>query len=393
MRILVVTNYYPPHYFGGYELKCQQIVESLRERGHDLFVLAGDHASPGVASGGEPQVSRTLRYDTPETGFFARLSIEQWNRRATADRIGDFKPDVIYLWNQRGITLGPSLAACESGIAKVYQIGDFWPNTYIKPGRRAMLFGWLRKCVPYGARSRPDLSPAIVVGSWMADEMKQKFGARTVYHVPHGVELPPEPSPDRLGAGVPRFLFAGRIDPEKGLILAIRAFAALHAGGGIADFEFNIVGGGDEDHIAECKRLVADHGLAGKIQFLGKTREIGRYYASHAVLLMPTLMREPFGLVIIEAMAHGMVPVVTDAYGPREIVRHLEDGLRFKPGDVDDLAANIRSLAADPALRIKLGTAARAAVAERFRIGHEVARIESLLGELAEEGQNRYPTS
>ena len=392
MRILVVTNYYPPHFFGGYELKCAQIVSHLRERGHEVFVLAGNHASPGVASGDEPGIRRTLRYDTPETPFFARLAIEKDNWRETAGRIRDFKPDVIYLWNQRDITLGPSQAACDSGVQKIYQIGDFWPNTYIKPGRKAMLLGWFRKCIPYGVRTHPELSPAIVVGNWMAGEMAGKFGSKTVHHVPHGTVLPPVPDFAKLTSGTPKFIFAGRIDPEKGLDLAIRAFAMLRDSGTIADFEFNILGGGEETYLSSCRRLVEENGLSGSVRFLGKTNDMNRYYADHAVLLMPTLMREPFGLVVIEAMSHGVVPVVSDAYGPGETVRHLEDGLRFKPGDVSDLADRIRCLLDDPPLRLKLGTAARAAAEDRFRIDREVDRIEGILRDLSQTAPN-HPTT
>ena len=44
MRILVATNLYPPHYIGGYELRCRDIVEGLVKRGHDVYVLTSNYA-------------------------------------------------------------------------------------------------------------------------------------------------------------------------------------------------------------------------------------------------------------------------------------------------------------------------------------------------------------
>jgi len=48
VKILVVTNLYPPHYIGGYELRCEVAVKALRARGHDVAVLTSNH---GVTDG------------------------------------------------------------------------------------------------------------------------------------------------------------------------------------------------------------------------------------------------------------------------------------------------------------------------------------------------------
>ncbi|NCC66085.1 MAG: glycosyltransferase, partial [Spirochaetia bacterium] len=57
MRILIISNLYPPHVLGGYEILCHQVVSYLLDRGHQVHVLTSDH---GQASS-EETITRTLK--------------------------------------------------------------------------------------------------------------------------------------------------------------------------------------------------------------------------------------------------------------------------------------------------------------------------------------------
>ena len=61
MRILALTNLYPPHYLGGYELICYMVVNELRARGHDVQILTSDHMVSGKRSVRENGIERTLK--------------------------------------------------------------------------------------------------------------------------------------------------------------------------------------------------------------------------------------------------------------------------------------------------------------------------------------------
>src|SRR5688572_32391011 len=61
MRILALTNLYPPHYLGGYELICYMVVNELRARGHDVEVITSDHVVSGKSSVQEKGIERALR--------------------------------------------------------------------------------------------------------------------------------------------------------------------------------------------------------------------------------------------------------------------------------------------------------------------------------------------
>jgi len=61
MRILALTNLFPPHYLGGYELICHMVVKELRARGHDVQILTSDHVLSGTGSLREDQIERSLK--------------------------------------------------------------------------------------------------------------------------------------------------------------------------------------------------------------------------------------------------------------------------------------------------------------------------------------------
>ena len=97
--------------------------------------------------------------------------------------------------------------------------------------------------------------------------------------------------------------------------------------------------------------------------------EVRNFYAGSDVVVVPSVptrdFREPWGLVVNEAFNQGVPVIATDAVGAVAggLVRHERTGLVVPAGDADALAAALRRMHDDPALRARLGTAAREAVA------------------------------
>src|SRR6476659_3796831 len=83
MKILAVTNLYPPHYLGGYELICYMVVNELRARGHDVQVLTSNHVVQGKSCAPEPGIERSLRihgfYGHPWLGIAGLRGLEKQN--------------------------------------------------------------------------------------------------------------------------------------------------------------------------------------------------------------------------------------------------------------------------------------------------------------------------
>src|SRR5688572_24899872 len=106
MRILVISNFYPPHVLGGYELGCRDVVDALARRGHSMAVLTSCHGVDGPATEGD--ICRWLFTDrldsASDAGPSARerahlLRLQLCDQLAFDRIVKRHKPDVIYVWN------------------------------------------------------------------------------------------------------------------------------------------------------------------------------------------------------------------------------------------------------------------------------------------------------
>jgi glycosyltransferase involved in cell wall biosynthesis len=128
----------------------------------------------------------------------------------------------------------------------------------------------------------------------------------------------------------------------------------------------------------ELEHRAAQNGLAGRVGFIPFQADPADVYRMLDLAVHASTRPEPFGLTIAEAMSCGKPVVVAAAGGAAELFTPGHDGLGHTPGDAAGLAAAIARLAADPALRARLGTNARRTAVERFsheRYGPEIAAL------------------
>src|ERR1051326_6991067 len=122
MKVLVLSNLYPPDVVGGYELGFSQVVDAIRSRGHDVRVLT---SVPRLPVARAPHVRRLLQL----TDIFSKYAMEHstavYQRQAESQAhfinaqnvyhltrlVEEFQPDVAYLWHLVGIG-GLGLVAC-----------------------------------------------------------------------------------------------------------------------------------------------------------------------------------------------------------------------------------------------------------------------------------------
>lgn len=141
---------------------------------------------------------------------------------------------------------------------------------------------------------------------------------------------------------VPRYLYVGRLSPEKSLDVLLRAFAQVHAT--LPAASLVVVGGGPQ--IDELKSLTAVLGLQGAVEFKGGMDQhaLAEQYARATCLVLPS-RSEPWGLVVNEALHYGCPVVVSDHCGcVPELVLHGVTGFVFKTGMADDLASKLMLL-------------------------------------------------
>ncbi len=122
----------------------------------------------------------------------------------------------------------------------------------------------------------------------------------------------------------------------------------------------------------ELKTLAADLGVSANVMFLGERSDMPAMMAACDVFALPS-HEEPFGLVFAEAMAMKKPVVALDNGGTPEVVEHGRSGLLCAPNDRPALAANLRLLLRDPALRTRMGEYGRQRVEARFTAGRMAA--------------------
>jgi glycosyltransferase involved in cell wall biosynthesis len=200
----------------------------------------------------------------------------------------------------------------------------------------------LAKRAPWLAR--PVLRKArltICASNALADAARE-LGAREVRVIPSGVDVPAEVGKE---AEPPEVLYAGRLSAEKGILDLLAA-----ADGGM---KLTIVGDGPlRDRVPEARGFVPHE-------------ELGPLYDRAAVVAVPS-HREGFGVVCVEAMAHGRAVVAGAVGGLLDLVVHEETGLLVPPRDVPALREALRRLLDDRGLRERLGANARERARDHF---------------------------
>ena len=135
---------------------------------------------------------------------------------------------------------------------------------------------------------------------------------------------------------------------------------------------------GSEFSLPALRRLAADLGLGDRVGFTGFVSSPADAMRALDVVVHATTVREPFGLVIAEAMACGRAVITSASGGAAELVQPGEDAVTHRPGNAGDLARAIERLATDSDLRDRLAARGRTAAEARFdraRLGVAIASI------------------
>lgn len=221
------------------------------------------------------------------------------------------------------------------------------------------------------------LQHAIAVSASVREEAMTEFGFTRTVLLPNGVDVDryrPSPRTLAVDASPVRILFAGHLIERKNVETLVKAVASLVQLQ--LPLSLTIVGDGPERERLE--RLASSLRIEHHTLFLGRKGddEMVETYHEHHIFVMPSTY-EGLSIAMLEAMSCGLCVIAgRPRVGQYDALIDHKTGLAFDGGSVHDLAAKIRSVVEDPALRLRLGTQARQEVEERFSIQEIAGKTE-----------------
>lgn len=328
--------------FAGTERYVVQLAGAQAAAGHDLVVIGGaTEAMQSAAGDGAGRIA----FDTGAT-------VTEVIRRLVRHR----PFDVVHA----------HLTAAE--IAAV--------TAFPRPGRSPLLV-----CSRHIAGRRGSNPAARVAAAWVRHRMAGQIapsqfiadrvdGACTV--IPTGIPA------TELGAHTEKVvLVAQRLEPEKDTATAIRAWK--HSRLSEEGWEMHIAGEGTEE--LALRRLATSLEVSDSCRFLGRVDDVPERMASAGMVLC-TATAEPFGLVVLEAMAAGTPVVASASGGHLETVGAAEGAVLFEVGDYEEAGNLIRRLAEDTKACDDYGLRLQALQRDRFSVDRFARSVEDWYGTL-----------
>jgi len=169
-------------------------------------------------------------------------------------------------------------------------------------------------------------------------------------------------------SGMPRLVFAGRVSRQKGILHLLQAYRKITGFHGV-DIALDVAGNGEL--LQELRLSVQAEGM-DQVRFLGwiQRDDMWQMFSSDCIVVIPSIYPDNFPNVVAEAMRCGAPVVASNAGGTSEWFIDGESGLSYDRNNIPQMIDQILRLIRDPALRQRLGAAAK----ERI-MSHHTAKI------------------
>ncbi|HYY44558.1 MAG TPA: glycosyltransferase family 4 protein [Actinomycetota bacterium] len=322
MRVALVCPYAWDR-FGGVQTHVRALTEALKERGHDVAVLAPytDEGSERIWEDVLP-VGRAIKI--PINGSVAPLAFGPVAAAGIRKALKEFDPEVVHLHEP----LIPSLSLLALWNTEAPIVGTFHAAADSSFGYQAT------KPVLNRAAKRLDVRTTV---SEAARQLISRYFPGDYLITPNGVHSSRfcDAAPLDLGTGR-KILFLSRIEERKGLDILIKAVASL------GDLGVTLVVAGDGPERKSCRAMARRMGVS--VRFLGRVDEEvkPRLYRSCEIYCAPALSGESFGIVLLEAMAAGAPVVCSSLDGFRSVAKGA--AVFVPPGDHRALARALRAV-------------------------------------------------
>lgn len=384
MRLLLVSNTYPPADISGVGTLVFEIAAEVARRGGEVRVLTRERVDDRrvQATGG-----RKLLF--PVRAMLRMTSLgRSWKPTTVHVHESDGVLVLAWIWFCR--ELGMEWAkACRTvatlqvsylreGLA-VRPIVDGGRVLSVPSGSEVTFRRWRAPLLALLGRITVGLADAIVAPSAAtALELRNDYGATAVVTIPNGIAVPT--SLGGVERDPRRILYVGRLRTRKAVAVLLAALGSLRDRA--CEARLTVVGSGEQ--AKQLATMIEEIGLAEWVDMRGAVdREaIAGIYQESSVFCLPSTY-EGFPLAILEAMAAALPVVATRVAGVPEAVVERETGILVEPCEVESLADALQALIEDPEMASRMGRAGRKRVIEEFAIADVVKRHLELYDRLA----------
>ncbi len=386
LRILQVTNAYPPSFVGGAELVAHEHAVALRDMGHACHVLTADtipHSHAFQVSYTQHEQIPVCRVRVPPSSFswrnanFKNAHVE----KAFSSLLLSLKPQLLHFHNLPGLSVNLIRLAKNAGIPTILTAHDYWGfchrQTLTRPnGELCSDFSECSRClstyVDSEGEKRPiserniyvktrlrELDVMLAPSDYLAAQYRHADAApERLLVVSNGVNLQRfSPPPKGLTTGeLLVFGVASHLGKHKGIAELLKAIGRLPRN---SPARFDIAGSGPLE--GKIRFFTKWHRNGHMVRFVGSISpdQMKSFYAGLDVFICASNWPENQPRTIMEAMACGLPVIATNLGGCPELVQNGVTGLLVPPNDPLSLADALKSYLADPSKTRTHGLAGR----------------------------------
>jgi glycosyltransferase involved in cell wall biosynthesis len=377
MKILIVSNLFPPAHIGGYELACRDTVDLLADAGHECHVLTSDFSARDACTSDKStpyMIDRVmlLHHSWGGTHTMAPFeTVQKHNLDHLSEAIATVRPQVIYLWNLYGLGWKLLQALDQAGAPPATFHFMDWSVMAYQRTFRTLLSSMRGRGGAIWGNVRPNIRNAIFISRFARQQLGLSPRYASIIYPYLRADGIPEKRDYRLGEMI-KSVFIGQIEPHKGIFFLCEALKSYRQNTG-RDVRLDVYGlsrnGNDKllhEQFEDFVSVMTNVDRASLLQRL----------AGYDLGFFPSLWEEPFGIAQIEMMLAGL-PVISTGRGGSGEVSNGQNLLLYQHDNQEALRDRLHGLLScyeetAPAL----GAQARQYVLQHHGVEHYQAALE-----------------
>lgn len=414
MKILAITDSYPPHHTGGYELRSRDVLSGLADRGHTVRIITTRCPSPNCdLHYGEKDVCRGLRKRSETPGIMSRIVLDIQEMKLIDRLVVSFKPDIVYLSHLGDLSKAILFFFSSKNLPIVFDDGGAGMVFISRVFREGLYFNKRENDSIVKTEIKRILSKLISVisGNLIPNELTwpknlyvyfnnvtslktaQKDGVlipnAQVFHSGIDLSMFLLKNPIDLESPV-RIIVPGRIEPNKGTRDVISLVSILEKLG--VQSSVIIVGSiGDQLYYNELLDFIKQLNLTSEVQLFSMVhhKRLAEMYRESDMCFFPSYQKAGLSRVPLEAMASGCLVISYGNEGSSEIIRNNETGYLVEEGDVCAVVKIVKDMVEYPATYERIVRKARKYIETSRSLDIYIGEIEKYLSFIIEKSDQK----